>query len=74
MAPSEAYFDQFTVAAVMSRSPKSLESDRWKKCGIPFRKIGGRVLYQKSDIVNWLASHELVTSTSQYKQEACHED
>lgn len=71
-APPEAYFDQFTVAPVTGRMPKTLECDRWKKSGIPFRKIGGRVLYQKRDVVHWLESHTLFTSTSEYKQEVWH--
>jgi len=66
-APQEAYFDQRTVAPVTGRSIKTLECDRWRKSGIPFRKIGGKVLYQKKDIVEWLESHALVLSTSGYK-------
>ena len=69
----EAYFDQLTIAPVTGRTPKTLECDRWKKSGIPFRKVAGRVLYQKIDVVNWLESHQLVTSTSDYKQEKNHE-
>jgi hypothetical protein len=68
-APPEAYFDQSTVAPVTGRSTKTLECDRWRGRGIPFRKVGGRILYKKSDIVDWLESHALVTSTSEYKQE-----
>lgn len=66
-APLDTYFDQFIVAPVIGKTTKTLECDRWKKSGIPFRKVGGRVLYQKRDVVNWLESHDLVTSTSQYK-------
>ena len=73
LAPPEAYFDQFTIAPVTGRAPKTLECDRWKKLGIPFRKVGGRVLYQKRDVVSWLESHQLFTSTSQYKQGVHHD-
>lgn len=69
LSPEEAYFNQFTIAPVTGRTPKTLECDRWKKCGIPFRKVGGRILYKKSDVINFLESHVLVTSTSQYNQE-----
>lgn len=72
LAPPEAYFDQFTIAPVTGRMPKTLECDRWKKSGIPFRKIGGRVLYQKRDVIHWLESHALVTSTSEYKRGVSH--
>jgi hypothetical protein len=73
-APPEAYFDQFTIAPVIGRTPKTLECDRWKKSGIPFRKVGGRVLYQKLDVIRWLESHKLVTSTSEYEQEVRRHD
>ncbi|RUQ85044.1 DNA-binding protein [Legionella septentrionalis] len=72
LAPPEAYFDQFTVAPVTGRTSKTLECERWKKSGIPFRKIGGRVLYQKKDVTYWLESHKLVTSTSEYEQGVNH--
>lgn len=71
-APIETFFGQQTIAPVTGRTPKTLECDRWKKSGIPFRKVGGRVLYQKKDVVSWLESHKLVTSTSEYKCEVNH--
>ena len=67
-SPLEAFFSQDTVSAVTGRSIKTLECDRWRGIAIPFRKVGGKVLYRKSDIVNYLESHELVISTSQYKE------
>lgn len=72
-ASPEAYFDQFTVAPVTGCTPKTLECDRWRKRGIPFRKVSGRVLYKKSDVINWLESYALVTSTSEYPQEESHD-
>ena len=66
-APKEAYFAQKTIAAVISRTTKTLECDRWRGKGIPYRKCGGRVLYCKSDVIAWLESHKVVTSTSEYK-------
>lgn len=67
-APIEAFFGQETIAPVTNKSMKTLECDRWRGLSIPYRKVGGRVLYQKSDVVNWLESHALVTSTSEYVQ------
>lgn len=67
-SPDEAYFDQGTVAPVIGCMPKTLERDRWRGQGIPFRKVGGRVLYQKKDVIQWLNSHALVTSTSEYEK------
>lgn len=68
-APIEAFFGQEVIAPVCNKSIKTLESDRWRGAGIPYRKIGGRVLYQKQDVINWLESHTLVTSTSEYSKE-----
>lgn len=71
-APLEAFFGQETIAPVTNKRVKTLECDRWRGVGIPYRKIGGRVLYQKRDVIDWLESHELVTSTSEYKKEEKH--
>ena len=68
-APATAFFNQTTVALVRKVSEKTLERDRWQGKGIPFRKIGGRVLYQKSDVLAYLESYALVKSTSEYNQE-----
>lgn len=65
-APMEAFFNQETVAPVTNKSIKTLESERWRGTGIPYRKMGGRVLYQKKDVTKWLESHVLVISTSEY--------
>lgn len=71
-APIEAFFGQETIAPVTNKSIKTLECDRWRGLGISYRKIGGRVLYQKRDVVHWLESHKLVTSTSEYAKEESH--
>ena len=35
--------------------------------GIPYRKIGNKRLYQKKDVLDWIANNsKKVTSTSQY--------
>lgn len=68
-APMEAFFGQEIVAPVTSRQIKTLECDRWRGRGIPYRKCAGRVLYRKSDIIAWLEGHELVSSTSEYRVE-----
>ncbi len=71
-APLEALFGQETIAPVTNRSIKTLERDRWRGAGIPYRKCSGRVLYRKADVISWIESHELVHSTSEYKQEVSH--
>lgn len=73
-SPPEAFFKQETIALIANCAIKTLESDRWKGGGIPFRKINGRILYKKSEVVNWLDGHPVVTSTSNYADmEANHE-
>lgn len=72
-APKEAFFGQETVAPVTNKSTKTLECERWRGSGIPYRKVGGRVLYQKCDVINWLESHALVRSTSELSQEVHHD-
>lgn len=66
-APTEALFGQETVAAVIKKSTKTMECDRWRGTGIPYRKCSGRVLYKKADVIAWIESHQLVTSTSEYE-------
>jgi len=68
-SPIAAFFNDEVIAPVIGCSRKTLQCDRWKKCGLPFRKIGGRVLYQKKDVITWLESHKLVNSTSEYQCE-----
>lgn len=68
-APNEALFGQETIAPVLNKSIKTLEADRWRGKGIPFRKCNGRVTYRKADVLHWIESYELVTSTSQYPSE-----
>jgi hypothetical protein len=69
-APLDAFFSQETIAPVVNRQIKTLESDRWRGQGILYRKCSGRVLYKKADVIAWIESHQLVGSTSEY--EVCH--
>lgn len=66
-APNEAFFSQDVIAPVAGCKVKTMEGDRWRGRGIPYRKCGGRVLYRKADVVEWLESHKLVSSTSEYQ-------
>lgn len=68
-APNEAFFSQDTIAAVTECKIKTLESQRWRGTGIAYRKVAGRVLYRKSDVISYLERHDLVMSTSEYKAE-----
>jgi hypothetical protein len=44
------YLTQVELAARWRISPRTLERWRWAGEGLPFTKIGGRVLYSLSDI------------------------
>ena len=68
-APVSAFFGQVTIAAVCDCSTATLESNRWRGIGIPYRKVTGRVLYRKCDVVAWLEKHALVHSTSEQVKE-----
>ena len=59
-SPDEAFFGQESIAAVIHKSIKTLESDRWLGKGAPYRKVGGRVLYRKVDVVKWIEGYKLV--------------
>lgn len=65
-APDEAMFDQKIVALVIGHSESWCEVMRWKGGGIPFYKVGNKVLYQKRDVI----AHRRGTfgSTSEYAE------
>jgi hypothetical protein len=63
-SPEEALFTQKEVSVVLCVSTKTLECARWQGSGIPYRKIGGRVLYRKQDVICFIDSHELIENTS----------
>lgn len=57
MSNDKNEFDLMTQkeAATMIRMSESwFERQRWEKKGIPYIKIGGRVFYDKQDLVCWL--------------------
>lgn len=78
-APANTLFDQGTIAAVRGCSTGTLERDRCLGRGVPFLKIGHRILYRKSDYVAWEQQHQPVHSTIEARaqamrlREVCHE-
>jgi hypothetical protein len=64
-APPEALFSQRTLAAALDRAESWFEQARVKGTGPAFRKVAGRILYCKSDVLAWLDAHKRVTRTSQ---------
>ncbi|HAU1322089.1 helix-turn-helix domain-containing protein [Legionella sainthelensi] len=63
-APCSALFNQQTIAAVLSCSTQLLERNRWAGGGVPYLKIGRKVLYRKSDVLNFLQQQKIYYSTS----------
>jgi hypothetical protein len=45
---------QKEAAAMIRMSESWFERQRWEKKGIPYIKIGGRVFYDKLDLVSWV--------------------
>lgn len=62
-APHSALFNQHTIAAVLSCSTQLLERNRWAGEGISYLKIGRKVLYRKSDVLDFL-QQKIYRSTS----------
>jgi hypothetical protein len=46
-APNSSLFNQQTIAGVLSCSTQLLERNRWAGGGVPYLKIGRKVLYRK---------------------------
>lgn len=62
-APSEALFTQKTVAAVFGLTEAWCERMRWCGGGPAFVKLGRSVRYRKSDLVAWINSREMKSTT-----------
>ena len=64
-APIDSLFPQVYIAALLACSTAKLERARWQGWGVPFLKIGHRVLYRKRDILAWLSQHQPVRTTAE---------
>lgn len=47
------------VAAVVQMSVDALAQDRYRRRGIPYVKIGGRVRYLRQDVLNYLNANRI---------------
>jgi hypothetical protein len=56
-APNEALFPQGVISRVRHVSDALLERERWQNSGPKYLKLGGRVLYRKSDVLKWIEQH-----------------
>lgn len=63
-APNSTLFNQTTLAAILNCSTQLLERNRWAGEGVPYIKIGRKVLYRKSEILDFLARQKVYRSTS----------
>ncbi len=62
-APTSALFNQQKLAVVLDCSTQLLERNRWEGKGIPYLKIGRKVLYRKSDVLSFLQQQKIYRST-----------
>lgn len=67
-APDSMLFNQNTLAAILDCSTQLLERNRWAGIGVPYIKIGGKVLYRKSDVQSFLKQQKVYRSTSDQGQ------
>lgn len=67
-ASNSTMFSQNTIAAVLNCSTQLLERNRWAGAGIPYIKIGRKVLYRKSEVMDFLQQQKIYHSTSDQGQ------
>lgn len=67
-APNSALFNQNTVAAILNCSTQLLERNRWAGTGVPYIKIGRKVLYRKSEVLDFLQRQIIYCSTGDQDQ------
>lgn len=69
-APDDALFDETVIAHVEGCSVAKKQRDRWAGTGIKLIKIGRKVKYRKSDVLDWLNQFQPQQSTSETKDVA----
>ena len=63
-APDSTLFNQNTLAAILDCSTQLLERNRWSGEGVPYLKIGRKVLYRKSEVLGFIQQQKVYRSTS----------
>lgn len=53
---------QKEAAPFRGGSVKTLERDRWAGQGIPYLKLGRRVVYRAQDIIDWIEAQRIDTT------------
>lgn len=64
-APPSALFAPIYIAALRGCSEANIARDRGSGRGVPFLRIGNRILYRKSDYVAWEQRHKPVRTTAE---------
>lgn len=67
-APDSMLFNQNTLAALLDCSTQLLERNRWAGEGVPYLKIGRKVLYRKLDVIAFLQQKKIYRSTCDHGQ------
>lgn len=47
------------LAAILQTTVDSLAQDRYRRRGVPWTKVGGRVRYLREDVLNYLAANRI---------------
>ena len=63
-APDSTIFNQNTLAAILNCSTQLLERHRWAGQGVPYIKMGRKVLYRKREILDFLQQLKTYCSMS----------
>ena len=63
-APDSTLFNQNTLAAILNCSTQLLERHRWAGQGVPYIKMGRKVLYRKREILDFLQQLKTYCSMS----------
>ncbi len=57
------YLTEIQVAEITGRALSTLRNERFCRCGIPYIKIGRSVRYSLQDVVKFMESHKIDTSS-----------
>lgn len=65
ITPEDKLLSSAEVAVLIGKSVAWLARMRWAGGGIPYKKIGRHVRYQRSVVMRWLDDQPTMKSTSQ---------
>jgi hypothetical protein len=53
-AHPDSFFSEKTVALIRNLATSTIQKERWDKSGPKFVKVLGKVLYKKSDVIDFI--------------------